>query len=351
MNLQDLENIPIDVLEGNPKEFDLNYYTMPNEQFDEIVTELYDKGITSIEESVQIEEDEIDIYNHSEINNTSSVSEIMSDSVYDELFDASDDILNDEILFDSMSVRDNTMNFIDGYKLTARNIFTSRDLYSRDERFSQNDILGLTTKQAREILNINNDESLRRLVQKGLIRTFKVGNRLRYITSDVYRLVNNKRSSKVIAIYARVWDVSQTRSVDALKKQIGTLLNFATEKKWPVKRIYRDTSFGLDYSPSTRKGLHALLYDVMRGRVDFVLIESPDRLGMAGYELIVQLFKYYKTKIIFMNDTTANVQYRNEMVGEFSFLQKLLHKSVRQGKIVNTDVDLGKINYKEILNI
>lgn len=351
MNFENIQEVPIELLEGNPKEFDLTYYKMPDERFDEIVTGLYDKELETVQVTEQVTEQVEQIYDHDAINDLSNVSEIMNDETYAELFDVNNDILTDEILFDTMALRTNPINYVDGYKMTARNVFSSRDLYTRDERFDQNDLLGLTAKQAMHMLNFNSLHSLLRLVDKGLIRTFKVGANRRYSTSDIHRILNKQNKNKIIAVYARVWDVSQTRSVDSLKGQIKKLLNFATEKRLPVKRIYRDTSFALDYTMYTRKGLHALIYDVIRGRVDVVLIESPDRLGMAGYELLVQLFKYFKTKIIFMSDTTSNVQYRNEMIGEFAFLQKLLHKSVNQGKIVNTDVDLSKINYREILSI
>jgi len=349
MNINDVKNIPVDVLEGTPKQFDLNYFKMPDDQFVKITTDIYSKEVENVKPDVE-KSQEVEIYSHDAINDLSNVSEIMSDDVYEQLYDDSDRILNDEILFDTTNNKGDN-NYIDGYRLSARNVLTSSDIYSKNDRFNQDDLLGLTSKQAISLLNISNREHLIRLVKKGLIRKFKIGNRNRYVTSDIYRLINDQRKNKIIAIYARVWDGSHIRSSDGLKHQIKKLLEFATEKKWPVKRIYRDTSFGLDYAPSTRKGLHALLYDVMRGRVDFVLIESPDRLGIVGYELIVQLFKMYRTKIIFMDDTQYNTQYRNEMIGEFSFLQKMLHKSIRQGKIVNTNVDLSKINYKEILNI
>jgi len=356
MNINDIKNIPIDVLEGTPKQFDLEYFKMPDEQFNKIVTDIYNKEIENVkpevEETKEVEEPkEVEIYSHDAINELSNVSEIMNDDTYKELYDASDEILNNEVLFDTMSTKKGDINYIDGYRLSARNVLTASDIYSRDDRFNQDDLLGLTTKQAISLLNISNREHLVRLVKKGLIRQFKVGGRNRYVTSDIYLLIKDQRKTKIIAIYARAWGGSHIRSSNELKKQIEKLLGFATEKRWPVKRIYRDNSFGLDYAPSTRKGLYALLYDVMRGRVDFVLIESPDRLGMVGYELLVQLFKLYRTKIIFMNDAQFNVQYRNEMIGELSFLQKMLHKSIRQGKIVNTNVDLNKINYKEILNI
>lgn len=328
-----VDDISIDALKGDPKSHILDYYIMP----------VYEKS----EEKKELPE----IYSKKEINNEEAVvSEIMNDDIYDKLIDINDEILNDEILFDSMEIDKPPSIYMEGFKLTASNIISDPELYKTDLEFNQNDLLGLTGSEVKKMLNVKTDKMLVNLVERGVLRRIKIGSRYRYQSSDVYRLIKNNKK-KIIVIYARAWDISNTRTKRAMKKQIKYLLSFATDKKWPVKRIYRDTGFALDFSRTNRKGLHALLYDVIRGRVDFVIIESPDRLSMIGYEMFVQIFRYYGTKIYFTTNKQMDVQYRNEMVGEFSQLQKMIHRGIRRGTIVDTDVDLTNLNYKKLLNI
>ena len=51
-----------------------------------------------------------------------------------------------------------------------------------------------------------------------------------------------------------------------------------------------------------RNSFKKLIESVIKGEIEFVIIENKDRLVRFGFELIELIFKYYGTKIHIINE-------------------------------------------------
>lgn len=64
---------------------------------------------------------------------------------------------------------------------------------------------------------------------------------------------------------------------------------------------------------SDRKGFQELIQRVIKGEVELIIIENKDRLIRFNFDLLEDLFKYYGTKILVLNDTLDNKSYEQEL--------------------------------------
>ena len=352
----DIKNIPIEVLLGNPYEFLQDYFIKPIDPIQSVLNPIDDIDI----ETEDVPKDEIveskkepEIYIKKSVNDTESmVSDIMNDDTYNKLMEISEyhGSLDDKILYDIPEKESFDIDIAERINPLATIIDIDPGL-SKNEEFNYLDLIGLKAKEAMLIINVKHIGTLEGLVNRGVIKKIKIGRSVRYSTLDVHRVARGYKRSKIIAIYARVWEKRAKKRRKLMQEQIRDVLDYTTSKNIPVKRIYRAYGFSLDFSRDTRKGFHALIYDVIRNRVDVVIIESPDRLSGVAFELIVQMFKYFGTKIVFLNEMPVNTKYRNEMVSELSELQKMFNKAIRKNEIVKEDINLYNTEYSRLLNI
>lgn len=353
----DVNSIPIEILLGKPSEFIQDYFIKPDEPIkliDSPVLDFEEEEDTPIEE-IEIKEDTNQVYHKKSVNDIDAVvSDIMSDDTYGKLMEISDyhGALDDEIL----NVEQEDSGILSQEEIESLSVLKSvvdvDPNLTKDEMFNYSDLVGLRATEAMKILNIKHRSTLEGLVNRGAVKKVYTGEKtVRFSTLDIHRIARGYKRSKIIAIYVRVWEKKKKLKRALIQQQVKRLLEYTTKKNIPVKRIYRDYGFSLDFSKDHRKGFHTLLYDVIRNRVDIVIIESPDRLSGIAYELIVQLFSYFGTKIVFLNSSPVNNKYRNEMIGEISQMQKIFSRAIRSNKIVDRDVDLYNTEYSKLLNI
>lgn len=56
-----------------------------------------------------------------------------------------------------------------------------------------------------------------------------------------------------------------------------------------------------------------MLRMVIRGEVELLVLENKDRLVRFGYEILEQLFKYFRCRILVLNDILENKTYEQEL--------------------------------------
>ena len=64
---------------------------------------------------------------------------------------------------------------------------------------------------------------------------------------------------------------------------------------------------------SDRKDFQEMLRMVIRGEVELLVLENKDRLVRFGYEILEQLFKYFRCRILVLNDILENKTYEQEL--------------------------------------
>ena len=64
---------------------------------------------------------------------------------------------------------------------------------------------------------------------------------------------------------------------------------------------------------SDRKDFQEILRLIIQGEVELLIIENKDRLVRFGYEILEQIFKYFGTKILVLNDILENKTYEQEL--------------------------------------
>lgn len=115
------------------------------------------------------------------------------------------------------------------------------------------------------------------------------GGHRRYKRGDIISFLNNIRKNSDLdsifpraAIYARVSGSKQKTSGD-LARQIETLTQYCTEKRYELTKIYEDVGSGLN---DGRKGLIKMLEDASRGLFEVVVVNYNDRLARFGIRVI-----------------------------------------------------------------
>lgn len=87
------------------------------------------------------------------------------------------------------------------------------------------------------------------------------------------------------------------------------MLNFCTSKGITVDKVITDVKSGMNFD---RDGLTELIQLVVKGDVETIVVENKDRLCRFGFELFERFCKYFKTKVLVVNDLTEK-SYEQEL--------------------------------------
>lgn len=136
-------------------------------------------------------------------------------------------------------------------------------------------------------------KTLRSWADKGLVSTVRIGENGKrlYKAKDVERLLGATsqetayRTKRII--YARV---SSTHQRGDLDRQIEDL-----QTAYPGYETITDIASGLNFK---RKGLQALLEQVLQGVVEEVVVMHKDRLCRFGWDLLEFIFEKVGTKLV-----------------------------------------------------
>jgi len=127
----------------------------------------------------------------------------------------------------------------------------------------------------------------------------------------------NKGISRKTFIYARVSTAKQKAD---LENQTELLKRFCFERGYSINQVFADIASGLSFEK--RKGLFALLDEVLSGRVERVVISYKDRLSRVGYSLFKHLFDKYNCEIVVMSEVGSEKLDSQEI---FEEIVSLLH--------------------------
>lgn len=115
-----------------------------------------------------------------------------------------------------------------------------------------------------------------------------------------------KKNRKIIS-YSRVSTLSQKAQ---LKEQTKRIYDSCISRGLTLDEQFEDIKSGMS---SDRPNFQKILQMVIQNEVELLVIENKDRLTRFGYDLLEQLFKYFGTKILVLNNVIENKTYEQEL--------------------------------------
>lgn len=170
----------------------------------------------------------------------------------------------------------------------------------------------MKSKEVRKLLGISY-VTLNTYVKTGKIRYTKINDHhYIYNDDDVYKLIGVKKEKhkRINITYSRV---SNRPKNNELKEQSNRLYNFSINNGLSIDKQIEDIKSGMSFD---RSGLNELLSLVIKGKVECIIIENKDRLVRFGFEMFENLFKFYGTKIIVVNDEITNKSLEQELTDD-----------------------------------
>ena len=155
----------------------------------------------------------------------------------------------------------------------------------------------MKAKDVLKILNITRP-TLTKYIKENKIKVDSVING-HYVYNDesVYSLIGLKKEkqNRLNVIYARVSNPPKKY----LDKQLKRLINFCSEKGITIDKEYFDIKSGMNFE---RDQFKDLIQEIVKGNIELIVIENKDRLCRFGFDLFNEFCKYFKTKIIVVNE-------------------------------------------------
>ena len=155
----------------------------------------------------------------------------------------------------------------------------------------------MKAKDVLKILNITRP-TLTKYVKENKIKVDSVING-QYVYNDesVYSLIGLKKEkqNRLNVIYARVSNPPKKY----LDEQLKRLINFCSEKGITINKEYFDIKSGMNFE---RDQFKDLIQEIVKGNIELIVIENKDRLCRFGFDLFNEFCKYFKTKIIIVNE-------------------------------------------------
>jgi predicted site-specific integrase-resolvase len=118
-------------------------------------------------------------------------------------------------------------------------------------------------------------------------------------------------------LYARV---STPKQKNELENQIDLLKKWAFSNGIQINGIYSDIASGISFEK--RKGFFEILDEVLKNRVESVIISYKDRFSRVGFELFSYLFQKFGTKILVISEI-GNPKLDSEEI--FEEIIRMLH--------------------------
>ena len=111
-----------------------------------------------------------------------------------------------------------------------------------------------------------------------------------YNEEDVFKILNRDIRRKTV-IYARV---SAPKQKNDLQNQIEQMKQWCFMSGNTISGIYSDIASGISFEK--RKGFFEMLDEIMDHKVEKVVTTYSDRLSRVGFELLVRLFRKFRTE-------------------------------------------------------
>ena len=206
----------------------------------------------------------------------------------------------------------------------------------------------MKAKEVKNLLNITS-VTLCNYIKQGKIRYVKINsNHYVYNDDDVYKLIGIKKEkhNRVNVSYSRV--SNQPRKND-LKEQSHRIYEYCLINGISIDKQFEDVKSGMSFDRNDFKNMLKL---IIEGKVELVIVENKDRLCRFGFELFVELFKYYGTKIIVISDNIQNKTYEQELTEDLiSIIHYFSMKSYSNRRRLNKiKKELLENNNLELIN-
>ena len=171
----------------------------------------------------------------------------------------------------------------------------------------------MKAKDVLKILGVSR-QTLYNYVKQGKIKVSSVYNKNFYEYDDdsVYALIGktNERKNKINISYSRV---STQNQKEQLKEQTNRIYNSCISRNIKLDKQFEEIKSGMS---SDRKQFQEIIRLIISGEVELLIIENKDRLVRFGFETLEQIFKYFGTKILVLNDTIENKTYEQELTDD-----------------------------------
>ena len=168
----------------------------------------------------------------------------------------------------------------------------------------------MKANEVMKLLNISRP-TLYRYRKEGIVKIdAKLSfNNFIYNDDSVYALIGQKKEKKnrKIISYSRVSTQSQKIQ---LKEQTKRIYDSCISRGLTLDEQFEDIKSGMS---SDRPNFQKILQMVIQNEVELLVIENKDRLTRFGYDLLEQLFKYFGTKILVLNNVIENKTYEQEL--------------------------------------
>ena len=168
----------------------------------------------------------------------------------------------------------------------------------------------MKAKEVKKILGIT-QFTLYRYLKDGKVKLKSKLSKTNYEYDDdsVYALIGQKKQKKdrKIISYARVSTQNQKKQ---LVEQNQRIYDSCISRGLKLDRQFSDIKSGMT---SDRKDFQEAIRMIIQGEVELLVIENKDRLVRFGYEILEQIFKYFGTKILVLNDILENKSYEQEL--------------------------------------
>ena len=130
-----------------------------------------------------------------------------------------------------------------------------------------------------------------------------------YDDDSVYALIGqkSKKKNRLVISYARVSTQKQKKQLDEQNQRI---YDSCISRGLKLDKQFSDIKSGMS---NDRKDFQEILRLIIQGEVELLIIENKDRLVRFGYEILEQIFKYFGTKILVLNDILENKMYEQEL--------------------------------------
>lgn len=170
----------------------------------------------------------------------------------------------------------------------------------------------MKAKEVKNILGIT-QQTINRYIKDGKIRFVAINKyHYEYNDDDVYALINgqNKSKNRVNVTYSRV---SLSKQKNDLESQTKKLYDYSISKGFTLSKQYKDIKSGMNFN--NRKEFLMLLDDVIKGKIENIIVENKDRLCRFGFDLFEVFCKNYNTKIIITSEV-ENKSYEQELTDD-----------------------------------
>lgn len=208
----------------------------------------------------------------------------------------------------------------------------------------------MKAKEVLKILNITRP-TLSKYLKIGKVKVLNTINGQHiYDDESIYALIGlkNKKTKRMNVIYSRVSNPPKRYA----EEQANRVLNFCTNSGIRIDRQILDVKSGMNFK---RDGLGELIQMIVKGQVELVVIENKDRLCRFGFDLFEEFCKFYKTKILVVNDL-SDKSYEQELTEDLisiiHYFAMKSHSHRRKLNRLQRDIETkvnknGKTNKKE----